>query len=348
MSAMSQSPSLTVAVTGATGFLGRHTVATLLDAGHAVVCLSRRGTVPVDPATGQPHEAALESGRVKGLSCDVLDLDALTAATTGADVLVHGAGMVSNRSRDARKVFDLHVTGTEHAVAACRTNGIARMVHISTSGTIAVGTDPDKVFTETDDWAVQTTARWPYYRTKLFSEQAALDASGDGLTVVSLNPSLLLGPGDDPEGESTASVRTFLEDGLPASPPGGVAFVDVRDVARAVLAALTKGRGGERYLLNGANQSFHDYFCKLARIADKPAPLVRLPQAARSLVGFLKPGSVLRTGFGPSLSKQQLDLSSHFWYCDASKAAEELGFVARDPTETLADTVHDLERHAVW
>ncbi len=341
---MTHETPLVVAVTGATGFLGRHTVAALLAAGHTVRCLSRRGTVPADPATGAPHA----TDRVSGQSCDVLDLDALTAAVAGADVVVHGAGMVSNRSRDARMVFDLHVTGTENAIAACRAAGVGRLVHISTSGTVAVGTDPDKVFTETDEDAVQTTARWPYYRTKLFSEQVALAADGEGLTVLALNPSLLLGPGDDEGGESTASVRTFLEDGLPASPPGGVAFVDVRDVALAVRAALTAGRGGERYLLNGANQTFHDYFCKLARLTGKPAPLVRLPQVARSLVGFLAPGSVLRTGIGPSLSKQQLDLSSHFWYCDASKAAEELGFVARDPTATLADTVADLEAKAVW
>lgn len=341
---MSTSSGLVVAVTGATGFLGRHTVAALLAAGHTVRCFSRRGTVPHDPTTGEAHA----SHRVSGASVDVLDRAALTAAVQGADVVVHGAGMVSNRSRDAKKVFDLHVLGSENAIAACRDAGIGRLVYISTSGTIAVGTDPDKVFDENDDWALDATARWPYYRTKLFAEQLALKASGDGLDIISLNPSLLLGPGDDPGGESTASVRTFLDDGLPVSPPGGVAYVDVRDVADAVVAALHKGRGGQRYLLNSANQTFHDYFCRLARVSDQNPPMMRLPQLARMAVGFLAPGSVLRTGFGPSLSKQQLDLSSHFWYCDASLAQRELGFAPRDPTVTLSDTVADLKAHAVW
>jgi dihydroflavonol-4-reductase len=327
---------LQVCLTGGTGFLGRHVARALVDAGVAVRCLSRSG--------GAPFEHAL----LTAASVDVLDLGALTDAARGCAAMLHGAGLVSNRSKDARKVFDLHVTGTENAVNACKAAGVPRLVLISTSGTIAVGTDPDKVYTEDDPYAVQTTARWPYYRTKLFAEELALKAHGDGLTVVSVNPSLLLGPGDDEDGASTHSVRTFLEDGVPLSPPGGLAFVDVRDAADGVLRALRRGRGGQRYLLNGANLTFHDFFERLARISGKPGPKGRMPQLLRGALSWLPGTGPLTLGVGPVLSRNELDLASHFWYCDARLARDELGWRPRDPLQTLSDTVRDLEARAAW
>ena len=129
-----------VALTGASGFLGRHTVVALVvpaTRSHAF----RRGTVPDLPD-------GLDTSLVQGVKADVLDASALEQAFDGAEVVVHGAGFVSNKSRDAKRVYDVHVLGTQNAMAAARAVGAKRLVLVSTSGTVAVGSDPDAMYTE--------------------------------------------------------------------------------------------------------------------------------------------------------------------------------------------------------
>lgn len=330
---------LRIALTGATGFLGRHVVARLSDK-HDLVCITRSGSAP-DGHRG----AAIDIGAGDGDGT----LDALQQAFSGCDVVVHAAGRVSHSSADAQALFDVHVTGTERVIAAARSAGVPRVVYIGTSGTVAVSRDP-VVHTEADVEAdggtalLQTITRWPYYRTKWLAEDAALAAHGDGLDVVLLNPGLLLGPGDDPTGAATKAVRVFLDDGMPVAPAGGPSFVDVRDVAAAVEAALTRGSPGRRMLLGGANWPWSQLFGTLARITDRRPPLASAPGGltrflARNLGGLLDGDhALLSLPFG----SEELDLASHYWYASWDRAAGELGFAPRDPVQTLEDTTADI------
>ncbi|MGH7294754.1 MAG: NAD-dependent epimerase/dehydratase family protein, partial [Polyangiaceae bacterium] len=159
-----------VLVTGATGFLGAHLVQALQAHGHEVVPYSRSRGGDV-----------LDGGRVK-------------AAAQGCDGAFHCAGKVSRRPEDAEALYRLHVEGTKSVLEACEAAGVRRVVIASTSGTIAVSESPEHVATEDDEAPMGLLARWPYYRSKLFAERAALARSREGFEVVSVNPSLLLGP----------------------------------------------------------------------------------------------------------------------------------------------------------
>jgi len=313
-----------VLVTGATGFLGTHVTARL-GAEHDVVRLVRRGPGGDD---------------VRG---DVLDLDALEAAFAGCDAVVHAAGGVSHDPADAGRMYDVHVRGTENVIAAARATGTKRVVHVGSSGTVAVSTRPGHVGVEDDPDPLDVVARWPYYRAKLFAERAMLQA--DDLDVAVLSPSLLLGPGDV-RGGATRAVRRLLDGAVPASPPGGVSFVDVRDVAEAIALALARGVSG-RFLLGAANWTFADFFERIARIAEVPAPSVRLPKATRRVLRFLPGIDPTRIDLGPAgafagVSREELELACHWWWLDSSRARTELGWRPRDPGLTLAETVADL------
>ena len=217
-----------VLLTGATGFLGRNILSRLQDSEHTLVAMTRNPDADLAP----------------GVECvvgDVLDAESLKAAMAGVDVLIHGAGKVSHKPADAAELMRLHVNGTENVLDAAAEAGVGRVVYISTSGTIAVSDDLKAIPNEESSPPLPFIKEWPYYRSKLFAEQKALARSTASLPVISLNPSLLLGPGDVPDGPSTASVRHFLDGDIPASPPGGLSFVDVRDVAEAVALAITKG-----------------------------------------------------------------------------------------------------------
>jgi dihydroflavonol-4-reductase len=326
-----------VLVTGATGFLGRHLVDALLSRGHHVVALVR--------ASGSALPVGVEA-RVG----DVLDAASLLEAAKGCEVVLHCAGKVSRDPRDAELLYRLHVGGTKNVVSACKHAGVRRLVHASTSGTVAVSDDPDHVSVETDETPIGILARWPYYRAKLFAERAALAANGADLEVVSVNPTLLLGPGDV-HGSSTEDVRLFLERKIPAVPPGGISWVDARDAALGMVQAMDAGRPGERYLLGATNCTMREFFGRLERVSGVRAPIMPMPRVPglSRLGAELLEKALSRLGVSLPVDPVSVEMASYFWYLDPSKAERELGWAARDPMVTLFDTVEDLRaRGVVW
>ena len=313
-------------VGGATGFLGAHVVAALEGRGHEVVPVSRSGG----------------GGRARAV--DVLDAEAVRASAEGCEWAFLCTGKVTRERDDSEALYRLHVTGTQRALDGLRRAGVRRVVVASTSGTLAVGTERERIADEGCRAPLEVIASWPYYRTKLYAEREALSANAPpDFEVVVVNPSLLLGPGDVRE-SSTGDVRRFLEGVIPAVPAGGIAFVDARDAAQGMLLAAERGRPGERYILNAQNLTLAAFFQRLERISGVKAPLFKLP-ASRPLalgIGHLFTKAVRAIGGEPPVSAASIEMGQYFWYCDASKAERELGFRARDPGETLRDTVDDL------
>lgn len=308
-----------IALTGPTGFLGAHLREALR--GDDVTLVSR------SPVDGRSRVA------------DVLDVDALTAAFDGADVVIHAAGDVDHRPEAAERMYRLHVDGGRNVLTAARRAGARRIVLVSSSGTRAVGVEP--VVRDEGAPLARTVAReWSYYRAKIAAE--ALFLAATDLEVVSVNPSLLLGPGDL-RGGSVSVVKRFLDGRVPVAPPGGLSFADVRDVAQAVATAVERGRPGHVYLLGAANWTFALFYERIARVADRPTPTLRAP-------GWLGKALGAFPAFGreslplSDVDRYELELACHHWYVDDSKARAELDWRPRDPMETLADTVWDLRQ----
>lgn len=332
-------------VTGSTGFLGRHLVAALRANGHDVVAVVRN-------ATDVPEGVAPVRG-------DVLDKASIERAAAGCDGVFHCAGKVSRRPEDAEELQRIHVEGTKNVLDACIAKNVRRAVVASTSGTVAVSDDPDHVATEDDETPIGIINRWPYYRSKLFAEKAAFDRhgaalpNGESFEVVCVNPTLLLGPGDV-NGSSTDDVRLFLERKIPAIPPGGISYVDARDAAEGMRLAMERGVGGRRYLLGASNLTLREFFARLERVSGVRAPLVPMLRA-KQMTEIARAGAQMlekltsRLGVPMPVDPVSLDMAHFYWYLDASLAENELGWVPRDPVETLADTVKDLEqRGVVW
>lgn len=313
-----------ILVTGGTGFLGTYLVPRLAQE-HELRVLARKPS-PIPGVTV-----------VQG---DILEPQSLVGAMAGCHAVVHAAGVVSHRAEDAERVSVTNLRGTENVLAAAKEAGVRFFLHLSTSGTIAVSSSA-KVHTEDSSPATDLIYRWPYYRSKYFAEKLVFEQAGS-MRVASLNPTLLLGPGDK-TGGSVRPVQLFLEGRLPGVPPGGLSFVDVRDVAEAAAAVLARGRPGQRYLLGAANMSFNEFYQRIARLSGREMPPVRMPGLVRSLLPLLPNRSLdLPWWMGGDLERTELEMSAHYWYLDATRAREELGWVPRDPNETLRDTVADL------
>jgi dihydroflavonol-4-reductase len=195
------------------------------------------------------------------------------------------------------------------------------------------------VATEEDDYPIETVGKWPYYLSKIYEEKLALEyCRKHGLPLVVLNPSLLMGPGDD-RLSSTWTVVKFLQRDIPAMPGGGMSFADVRDVADAAVAALTRGELYGRHLM-GVNLSMTDFFKRLERMTGVPAPRVKLPKQANILGAYALEAIAKWRGVSASIDPQEVEVGEHWFWLDSSKAQAELGFAARDVYETLSDTVN--------
>ncbi|MCW5980050.1 MAG: NAD-dependent epimerase/dehydratase family protein [Bryobacteraceae bacterium] len=317
-----------ILVTGASGFLGKHLVAQLrAESNGAPLRILNFGPCPFR------DDPALEI--VEG---SITSRDDVMRAMEGCGQVYHLAGAVSRNPRDKWKMFDLHVEGTRNVCEAALRHGPEKVALVSSSGTVAVSKEP-VIHNEDSGFQIEVVGRWYYYLSKIYAEKLALDyVRRHSLPLVITNPALLLGPGDD-FGSSTRDIEILLKGQLMGIPGGGMCFVDARDAAAGLIGAMRFGRVGERYLLGGVNWTLREVMERVAEIAR-----IRPPILQPSLGFSLASARVLRrllplAGKSFPLDDTTIEMSAHFWYFDSAKAASELGFGARDPIETLRDTV---------
>ncbi len=320
---------MNILVTGGTGFLGGALVPKLREAGHHVRLISRK-TLPAAWTTGaQP---------VEFVQSDLADRHAVRRAIAGVDVIYHFAGLVSFRNEDARKMYELHVDCTRELLRDVITSGAKpRIILASTSGTIAAFTGA-RVGAESDDYPIETVGRWPYYLSKIYQEKLSIEMCRQHqIPLVILNPSLLMGPGDD-RLSSTWTIVKFIQRDIPAMPGGGICLVDVRDVADVALRALTRGEIYGRHLM-GLNMSTADFFGRLERLTGVPSPRLKLPKQATILGAHFLDRLAEWRGVSSKLDPQEAEIGEHWFWVNSSKAERELDFHPRDVYETLHDTV---------
>lgn len=315
-------------VTGGTGFLGSHLVRQLVAEGAKDVRVM---------ATSIPDW--LIGLGVETFEGSITNESDVKRAVEGISDIYHLAGKVSREREDAREMYKVHVEGTRLLCDAAKAADVKTVVLASTSGTIAVTEDGEGIPDESFPPPLDIITRWPYYASKTYQEMAALERfSGKGLRLVIMNPSLLLGPGDD-RLSSTKVVLDFMARKINAVPTGGLSFVDARDAADTFRAAMKKGRHGERYLMGAANWTFSKFFGRLERLTKISAPKIALPSNLAIAGSKLVDSLFKQWNFASPVEPGAIEMAQYYWYLNCGKAARELGFRPRDPGETLHDTV---------
>ena len=267
-------------------------------------------------------------------------------ALVGVRHVYHLAGFVSRKPADGHRMFQIHVQGTRLLCEAALQAGVKRILMVSTSGTVAVSRRADEMPDEDSPTPLELVSRWPYYTSKLYQEQTARHLCADRIELVMVNPSLLLGPGDVRMG-STRDVLSYLAGDVRVVPPGGINFVDARDVAAIIPVAMDKGRPGERYLLGGHNMTFAEYFDRIERASKEYHPRVKAHGRWPVLAAKVQSAVFKAIGRTSPIEPASVDMATYFWYFDSAKAKRELGFVPREASDTIFDTIRYIRENAL-
>jgi dihydroflavonol-4-reductase len=322
-------------VTGASGHLGANLVRELLSRGRRVRVLVHRETKAL---AGLPIE------RAEG---DVLEPDALLRAFEGADTVFNLAAVISiSGDRDGR-VERVNVTGAGNTAAAARKAGVKKFVHCSSIHAFDLYRAQGRVDENTP--RSDRPDSFDYDRSKFRGECAVRREVEQGLDAAIVNPTGVMGPIDYGPSRMGRVLLDLYQRKLPSLVEGGFDFVDVRDVVASILAAETKGRTGENYILGGAYHSVPELASIAASVTGvrpprpasvtgvRPPRLVAPRWLARVGVPFaLAYGRLTNTE--PLYTYESLDTLGDDRHIDSSKAKRELGHAPRPLEQTIRDS----------
>lgn len=314
-------------VTGGTGLIGNAIARLLVREGHEVLALAR------DAARARP----LLPAEVEIVIGDITDPSSLPQAVRGAEVVFHAAGMPEQWQPD-ESIFDrVNRQGTANVLAAARRQGVRRVVYTSSMAVFDAPSGGTVVESRVDVQPKETA----YGRSKQAAEREVARFVSEGLDVVLINPSVVYGPSPVHMGLNSFFIK-ILNGKAPLLPPCGVSVVYVHGVAEAHLAAATRGRSGERYLVSDAFLTIRDLGREICRAGGRSrVPAIAPAGLMRALAAMMEP--LARTfHFTPLISKGQLSLALWSVDVDYGKAVRELGFVPTPVTEGIRKTVDFL------
>jgi dihydroflavonol-4-reductase len=325
---------MTVVVTGASGHLGANVVHALLDRGERVRVLVHRSASALADV-----DHRLE--RVQGSVCEP---DTLGPAFEGATRVYHLAGIISVDGDPDGRVHRVNVEGTRNVARACLERGVGRLVHVSSVH--AYDMNPrDEVLDETRVQVADSNHHSAYDRSKALGERVVREAVKDGLDAVIVNPTGIMGPVDHGPSRLGQLLCDLANGRLPALLDGGFDFVDVRDVASAVLSAGERGRRGENYIIGNAWYSLRELAALVEACTGRRAPAFVSPVwAARLGVPFARVVSRVR-GREPSVTRESLEVLVANRSISSRKARVELGHAPRPLAQTVADSLAHLGEH---
>lgn len=301
-------------VTGASSFVARALVPRLART-HRLRLLLRPGQ-HLEQFAAIPHE------RVEGRLGDAA---ALREGLRGVDRVVHLAAVVSFAREDHPRMVEVNSEGTEHLLALAVDAHVRRFLHVSTICTVGWSADAR----ELDERAPFNFGplRIGYCDSKRAAEQHAFAAAREGLDVVVVNPPSMYGAGDRRKGDGSL-LGAVMEGRVRVAPPGGTNVANVEDVCAGMVAALERGRCGERYILGGENLTGLELIRRIAKVVGGAAPRRAAPR------GLLRAGAhALRLkerllGSRPPVTSQVMDLAARYMWYSSAKADRELDWRA--------------------
>ena len=304
-----------VFLTGATGFVGHHVAKALAAAGANLRLLVRKSS----------NLANLEGIRGETVVSDLLSPETLRPSIEGCDAVVHVAADYRLWIPDPAAMYRANVDGTKELLRMAREAGVARFVYTSSVATMHFRTD-GLVINEDTPVSIKDMVGH-YKRSKFLAEQEAIRAAQGGQQVIILNPTTPMGPNDSKPTPTGRIFVDFLNGKFPAYMDTGLNLVDVAEVARTHVVALTLGQPGHRYILGGENLTLKQILDKMSAITGIPSPTVKIPFAVAATYAFFEEWITGRIrGKEPRATLEEVRMGRKKMYASSAHAQQELGF----------------------
>lgn len=317
-----------ILVTGSTGFIGSQLCRALAAQGERVRAFHR-------PTSST---AMLDGLDIEHATGDITQPETLRAAMQGVEVVFHTAAQLGS-PRVPAQMYAVTVGGTRNVLETARQAGVQRVVHTSSVAALGVPDRPQRgsaplPMDEHHTWNYRPEW-WRYGHSKYLAELKVQRAVALGLDAVIVNPAAVLGAGDLNR-VSGDMVVYIARHGVPAVVEGGVNVVHIADVVAGHLAALERGRTGERYILGGENMVVPELLNLIAEVTEARQSHLRIPTwLALALVGPV--ATLYRWGKLP-VGGELLRQAGRYFYYDTRKAREELGLATPPPVrEAIED-----------
>ncbi|MDM8520376.1 NAD-dependent epimerase/dehydratase family protein [Anaerolineales bacterium HSG6] len=316
-------------ITGGNGFIGSRVVHNLIEQGYKVRCLLR-------PTSNTRRIDGLDIERVIG---DVRDAGSVKVAMRGCTGIIHLAGLSNWADIHSPLMNEVIIQGSSHVIEAAREHENLPMVFVSSIIGIN-GTDEPVLLTEKDELTLPRQNEFSYAYAKQEVEQRCHNAAKLGLPVTIVNPVEVYGPNDD-DLITAGNLIDFANSPVVMVPRGGTSVAHVDDVALGIIAALEKGRPGERYILGGDNLHFWELATLTLDILGLEKKIINVPN--RVLTRMAKTGKKfnLPLPFEPSV----IPYAVKYWFADNHKARTELKVEFRPARAVLTPTIQWLQEY---
>ncbi|MFP5210488.1 MAG: hopanoid-associated sugar epimerase [Acidobacteriota bacterium] len=302
-------------LTGATGFVGHHVARALAAEGADLRMLVRKSS----------NLANLEGIPGNTEVGDLAKPESYAPALRGCDAVVHVAADYRLWIRDPEAMYRANVDGTRELLRLAREAGVPRAVYTSSVATMNFRADGIVINEDTPVSLADMVGH--YKRSKFMAEREAIAAAEDGQQVIILNPTTPIGPNDRKPTPTGRIFVDFLNRKFPAYVDTGLNLVDVSEVARAHVMALTRGRPGSRYILGGENLTLKQILDKMSAITGIPSPTVKIPFAVAATYAFFEERITGRMrGKEPRATLEEVRMGRKKMFASSAHAQQELDF----------------------
>jgi dihydroflavonol-4-reductase len=326
--------SVDVLLTGASGFVGSAVLRELLRQGFSVRALVRPSSRFED----------LKAPGVQFVEGDLRKRASLGPACEGCRYLLHVAADYRLSRWDRDSILATNIIGTRNLMEEAIRTGIERIVYTSSVATLQCG--QDGVPADEDAPLPVGRAIGPYKQSKVMAEHLVLAMVRDqGLPAIIVNPSTPIGPRDIRPTPTGKIIVAAASGRMPVYVDTGLNLVHVDDVARGHLAALRRGRIGERYILGGENVCFSQMLAEIAASVGRSGPKYRIPWYAAAPAAVAGEVQAYLSGNEPLVTWAGVRLSKYKMFFTSKKAEEELGYRARPHREGLDDAIAWFAAH---
>ncbi len=313
-------------VTGATGFLGSYLTRNLVNQGFQVRALRR--------STSRMDLIADVQDQIEWIEGDILDIPVLEDAMEGIDKVYHGAAMVSYDPRDHKQMMKVNVEGTANIVNVALYRQVKKLGYVSSIA--AVGRSAEThIVSEATKWE-NSKINTKYAISKHQAEQEVWRGTVEGLPAVIINPTIIIGAGF--WNETSCKLFQRVDEGLKYYTSGATGFVDVRDTAHILVQLMESDIENERYILNGQNKSYFDFFEKVAKALQQPTPTTEATPFMKEMVWRAEWLRAKITGKKPLITKETARTSSHRYEYLNDKIVKELEYQFRPIDLSIQET----------